>query len=135
MIGRRFHAQPGVGPEYGAGFVGLLVNIGIPAEDNVLWGFLTLLKLTLPPKVTSVHLSTDSESGELVKRIKGIQITIRVDHPGMKSFRRKLMGDKRKIPVIIGKRPVTAGGLFDCSGWDFCGLQPVNARSSIKRQW
>jgi hypothetical protein len=39
MVGWRFHVQPGVGAENGAGFVGLLVNIGLPAKDNVLWGF------------------------------------------------------------------------------------------------
>ena len=45
MIGRDFHAQPGIGSEYGAGFVGLLVNIGIPAEDNVLGWFFGFVEM------------------------------------------------------------------------------------------
>jgi hypothetical protein len=45
MIGRGFHPQPGVRSEHGAGFIGLLVNIGIPAEDNVLRGLVDFVEL------------------------------------------------------------------------------------------
>ena len=45
MIGGCFHPQPGVGAENGAGFVGLLVNIGLPAKDNVLRGFFDFVEV------------------------------------------------------------------------------------------
>ena len=39
MVGRRFHSLPGFRPEYGTGFIGFLIGIGIPAEDDVLRRF------------------------------------------------------------------------------------------------
>lgn len=50
MIGGCFYPQPGVGAENGAGFVGLLVNIGLPAKDNVLRGFFDFVEINASAK-------------------------------------------------------------------------------------
>ena len=81
MIGRCFHPLPGFGAEDGAGFIGLLVNIGIPAEDNVLWGLVDFVELIAKTmRVFSPFFDGIRVGRSLVKRIKRIQITIGVDN-------------------------------------------------------
>jgi len=114
MVGRRFHSLPGFRPEYGTGFIGFLIGIGIPAEDDVLRRFFDFVEMGSAAKGNICPFINGTRIGRrLIKRVKSIEIAIRIDDPRVIDISQQIPGgNKGKAPFPIGKRPVAAGGLL-----------------------